>query len=389
MRRSRLRESLSANSEQSVLFAADIRSQPAGDALGARDPFLHHQCERALPIAEQEDIVVLQGPLDEYYHQWLRSLDLSTDHIVAYGERRASGPLASLIRQNPAPVRKMLNDSTAPVYLPFYPSEEDLLCAKELGIPVLGCDEATTTKYFDKLSFKQECERIGVTTIEGHHHDIDVTSPLNEEEMGELIHRLLTNYEKVIVRGTDGAGGTSAYTVGSSDIKTLYEQLIASEDQTVLIEPFLNVISSPNDQWAINNGGEIHHLGLSAQLFQGLKHAGNFFGQYYSPRVTKYIEENSLKIVQAMAEGGYRGVLGIDYIVCEEGIFPIENNARMNGSTFALELFNIARERIDGLHCWKFYKARCEKSDFPQFQKKVQKFLYDGEKRNSLFPFMT
>jgi len=384
-----LRQSVAKKPSEKILFATDVLSQPASDVMLKSDPLLHHQCSRALPIAETDDVVVLQGELDEPYHRWLRSLGLSTDNIVVYGEKIASGPLSQVITKNPKPLLEALDTLEDFVFLAFYLSSEDIECAKSLGIRTFGCDEQTTIKYFDKLSFKQECERLGIQTVEGHHHEIDVTSPLNEAEMAELISRLLTNFGKVIIRGTDGSAGRSLYTIEDSDVRELYELLIENCDKKILIEPFLNVVSSPNDQWIIEQDGVIKHFGLSAQLFQGLKHAGNFYGQYYSPRVSEYIEEKSAKIVRAMAEGGYKGVLGIDYIVCEEGIFPIENNARMNGSSFALELFNIASQQIEGLRCWKFYKAKCDKMDFPEFQKKVGKFLFDGERRNSMFPFVT
>jgi predicted ATP-grasp superfamily ATP-dependent carboligase len=43
--------------------------------------------------------------------------------------------------------------------------------------------------------------------------------------------------------------------------------------------------------------------------------------------------EQSLVVIN-MAEFGYRGVVGIDYIVSDEGIFPVENNARFNASSY-------------------------------------------------------
>lgn len=384
-----LREGISSPGASRLLFATDVLSQPASEAMLKNEPLLHHQCSRALPIASEDDIVVLQGTLDEAYYQWLRSLGLSTEKVISYGEQYASGPLSEIIMANPAPITSLLSGASDYSYVAFYLSERDIECAHSLGLHPFGCDEETTKKYFDKLSFKQECEALGIKTVEGHHHEIDASSPLNEEEMAELVHCLLANYGKVIVRGTDGSAGRSLYTIDNTNVRDLYEQIVSNQDRKVLIEPFLNVVSSPNDQWVISSQGEIRHLGLSAQLFQGLKHAGNFFGNYYSSRVSDYIHECSSRIVQAMAKGGYRGILGIDYIVCEEGIFPIENNARMNGSSFALELFSLLQQRIPEIACWKFYKAKCSMKDFTQLKEEAGKFLFDGEKANSLFPFVT
>ena len=78
-----LREGISSPGASRLLFATDVLSQPASEAMLKNEPLLHHQCSRALPIASEDDIVVLQGTLDEAYYQWLRSLGLSTEKVVS------------------------------------------------------------------------------------------------------------------------------------------------------------------------------------------------------------------------------------------------------------------------------------------------------------------
>ena len=71
-----------------------------------------------------------------------------------------------------------------------------------------------------------------------------------------------------MVRGARGSSGSSAYQVDGEKVHEVIETLQANRDEEILIEPFLSVIASPNDQWIIDLNGDIHHVGLSAQLFE-------------------------------------------------------------------------------------------------------------------------
>ncbi|MBW2166424.1 MAG: hypothetical protein JRG74_10145 [Deltaproteobacteria bacterium] len=71
-----------------------------------------------------------------------------------------------------------------------------------------------------------------------------------------------------------------------------------------------------------------------------------------------------------MAESGYNGVVDIDYIVSDEGIFPVENNARFNGSSYVSMIVDNIEKLTSPIPYWKFIKIKT-----------------DGNKLNSVFPF--
>ena len=50
---------------------------------------------------------------------------------------------------------------------------------------------------------------------------------------------------------------------------------------------------------------------------KGMVPVGTLKGEKTSPDVLNYITETSMKIVNNMNEFGYRGVVGIDYIVSD------------------------------------------------------------------------
>ena len=105
------------------------------------------------------------------------------------------------------------------------------------------------------------------------------------------------------------------------------------------------------------------------------------------PQVFAGIKQASLKIVTEMAESGYRGVTGFDYIVADEGIFPVENNARFNGSSYVNLIVHNIEQLMGPVPVWKFIKIRTTPCTFSELSKRIDSVLYDGGKLNSVFPF--
>jgi len=88
-----------------------------------------------------------------------------------------------------------------------------------------------------------------------------------------------------------------------------------------------------------------------------------------------------------MAEFGYRGVVGIDYIVSADGIFPVENNARFNGSSYVSMIVDNIEELTSPIPYWKFIKIKTAACSFLELTERIKPVIYDGKKLNSVFPF--
>jgi hypothetical protein len=116
-------------------------------------------------------------------------------------------------------------------------------------------------------------------------------------------------------------------------------------------------------------------------------HIGTLKGQDPSQRVYKYITQASMKIVNNMAEFGYKGMVGIDYIVSDEGIFPVENNARFNGSSYVRMIVDNIEELMIPIPCWKFIKIKTSPCSFLDLNKRIEPVLFDASRLNSVFPF--
>jgi len=210
----------------------------------------------------------------------------------------------------------------------------------------------------------------------------------NASDMARVINLHLSSHKQVIIRGTVGESGMSLYKTDGNDLPELYEKIASSGEKMVIIEPFLRVISSPGDQWFIDRNGDAGHLGITDQICEkGMVHIGTQYGLPESSRLRKYISQTSHKIVQHMSEYGYKGVLGIDYIVTADGIFPVENNARFNGSTYVRLIVANLEKKGEMVNYWKFIKIKTHPCSFVELVDRLQDIVYDGTKQNSVFPY--
>ncbi len=88
-----------------------------------------------------------------------------------------------------------------------------------------------------------------------------------------------------------------------------------------------------------------------------------------------------------MAETGYVGVIGIDYIVTDKGVFPVENNARFNGSSYVSIIVDNIKKLTVPVVVWKFMKIKTTPCSFTELKERLKSVLFDGKKLNSIFPF--
>ena len=379
-----LRKCISSNDKELIIYGTDNFSQ-----FPRRDASVSSKCDRALPVACRDDLVVLRGKLDIEYHNWLRSHGLGSDYVVEYKIRSRKMTLSELIVNNPEPIKKIIQKTgRKPVYVPWFSGHMETEAAETLGADLFGASESATLKYNDKAFFKTICRQLGIPVVEGNLFEMCPENSENCLEMKEIVNSYLSKHKTVIIRGTMGEAGRSLYKTEGNDISNLYRQIANSGEKVLIIEPFLNVVSSPNDQWVIGRDGKITPLGMRYQICErGMVHIATLKGENPSPDVLNYITETSIKIVNNMAEFGYRGVVGIDYIVSDEGIFPVENNARFNGSSYVSMIVDNIEKLTSPIPYWKFIKIKTAPCTFLELTERTKSVLYNGNKLNSVFPF--
>ena len=325
-----LRKCISDDDHELVIFGADNFSQ-----FPRRNGSVNSKCDRALAAACSDDLVVLRTTLDHDYYDWLRSCDLGTSHVVEYKAASTDTSLSELIIEDPDPVLKVIKElGRKPVYTPWFSGAWEAKAAQVLGAELFGAPQMVTLKYNDKEEFKAICRKLTIPVIEGETFTFHPEDSANYPEMAAMVSSYLTTRETVIIRGTLGESGMSLYKTAGTNLQDLYRTIADTGEKQILIEPFLDVTATPNDQWAIDRNGTLSHLGMVEQICEGgMVYVGSVKGQQPNQNVYDYIHDTSHHIVTDMVTSGYCGVVGVDYIVSGEGIFPVENNARFNGSS--------------------------------------------------------
>lgn len=378
------RDCISDNDNELVIYSADNFAQ-----FPQRNLSVVSKSDRPLAVATSNDLVVLRGTLDHEYHNWLRSLGLGSDHIIEYGEDATGMSLSELILINPDPIIEIIQKTgRKPVYVPWFSGIVENEAAKVLGAELFGASEAETLKYNNKALFKSICQQLDIPVIEGVTFEMHPQDSDNFYSMKSIIKDILQRNETVIIRGALCVSGMSLYKTRGNDIDKIYQEIADSGENIVIIEPFLNVSSSPNDQWIISRDGSISHLGIRDQICkEGLIHTGTVNKANISIDNAKYISDTSFKIATAMAKTGYLGVIGVDYIVSEKGIFPVENNARFNGSSYVSLIVENIEKLFTPVPVWKFMKLKITPCSFNELKEKLKSNIYDGIKTNSIFPY--
>ncbi len=379
-----LRDCISNKDNELVIWGADSFAQ-----FPSRDSSINSNCDRGLPGASSHDLVVLRGNQDHTYCNWLRKQGLGPDYVVEYRESSRELSLSECIIQNPEPILKIIKETCRkPIYVPWYSGRKEAEAAKVLEADLFGATENTTIKYNDKAQFKDICQQIGIPVVSGTVFKIHPDDETNAGAMARVINDILVSHKTVIIRGTLGETGMSLYKTTGDDLPELYEEIASTGEKMVLIEPFLSVISSPSDQWTIDKAGNINHIGVTDQICErGMVHIGTQHGPPISRRLYELISKTSLKIVQHMSQFDYCGVVGIDYIVTDENVYPVENNARFNGSSYPWLITDNIRKVIPSIDYWKFIKIKTLPCTFIELVDRIHDILYDGKMINSVLPY--
>jgi len=127
---------------------------------------------------------------------------------------------------------------------------------------------------------------------------------------------------------------------GGDDLGRLGEGVsVAVDERLFVLQPLLEVMGSPNVQYEIGEeGAEL--LGVSGQqMTQSFAFGGNSYPSVFGDDL-RLLEQGG-RVGRWLFEAGYRGIVGIDFIVTnDEGgggeVFIVEINPRVNTSTFPL-----------------------------------------------------
>jgi len=233
-------------------------------------------------------------------------------------------------------IRQYLSQGDTPRYVIPYRSTEFLgkLAEQAEGrLRILANPVEIKTRFDDKIAFRRQAVEAGFDVPPG-----DVAA------LGDLGLKHLEEFGPVmIISERIGSSGNQTHLIDSAEaLANKRDELIETlgPDAPVIVSTFL---SGP----AVGTAGLIYNgkpwMSHPSVMFTGIPgcsmhrfdYAGSDYAAYrlVSLESRRKIEEFTLKIGEWIAEAGYRGIYGVDFIVHRDEPYALELNPRVLGTT--------------------------------------------------------
>ncbi|MEW6442900.1 MAG: hypothetical protein AB1640_18345 [bacterium] len=406
--------------EVTHIFAHDILSVLNAELLEATVSGAQSYCERSLLLARPWDVVCLLNPLEESYLEYLQNLGIGPErgNIIPVGTSvrpDCSTRLLNCLMANPdalSAIARLVTFSAKVVLSPYIASQSELECtavlqgALERSVELLGgnphivqlakCKDVTRTKALE----------LGVPVPEGEIVELELRrdgKPADLRCLRDAIHRHLGRTGRAIVRGADGASGSSLFIVKShsASIEAALNRIAERTDNHVyLIETLLELTVSPNIMMHIAPGnGDITCVGITDQILNSrLMHQGNIYPSLAATLGDMMTSARSL--CRWLQAEGYHGFAGFDfgeYVEQETGSpahFLAEINPRMNGSVYPkalMEYLNVLQRKADRppVEAFLSVNMKTRARSFASLHESCGRLFFDPAKGSGFVPFNT
>ncbi len=285
---------------------------------------------RALLMAGENDTVIISAPVDTEYLALLKACRSGgAAHMIPVPQ---SG---SCLTDDVIKCKTTFNfiRSWHGRIEPYMMTRSEETLGERTGRKINRCNASAADLLNDKSFFIRMVEDLGLPSIETIVGSSDAISS-----------RLAKHSpDPVIVRRSRSLGGAGVWAANNAlqrnDLKKLIERSL--HKGVYLLQPLLPAILSPNLQLYIGDEN-ICLLGETQQILtRSLEHSGNLFDPVEDAAVRRALISQSRAIADEAALMGYRGLLGVDFVVQDNGdVFAVEINARHNTSTHALWFVN-------------------------------------------------
>ena len=215
------------------------------------------------------------------------------------------------------------------------------------------------------------------------------------------VERHLPATGQVIVRGAQGAAGTSTFVVGGrgEDVDGLLRRLGQREDNRVyLVEVLVPATVSPHVQLHLApGGGPITCLGVTDQRWERpFVHGGNIF-----PSLGRHLDAMlgwAARIAESFQSDGYTGMLGLDFVEYADPVsgetrtLLAEVHPRVDGATYplaVLQRLNAAQREAGGPESAAFVSGTLElrPTGFAAFRRAADRFFYSPRTGRGMVPY--
>jgi len=197
--------------------------------------------------------------------------------------------------------------------------------------------------------------------------------------------KLLQKHGALFVRGNESIGGSQAFIIKTvKDIEETVKVISRNRQITrYFVSPYIEASESWNVQYQLENG-RFFLLGASRQMLDETAHKGNRGGKKPPGKIISAAE----KIAERLADMGGAGIIGIDMMIYENEVYPVEINARQNTSTPVCHAFNKISGDKKGIRFETFGVSVRRNFGFTSFVKLAgKKNLFNPSRCHGFLPY--
>jgi len=175
----------------------------------------------------------------------------------------------------------------------------------------------------------------------------------------KIISQYFKSYSKFVIQKNNSSGGKGTFLLDLANEHDIREQLL--EHELYLISPYIENSCSVNIHVCITENKQII-FPMSLQIIRNVDNKLLYSGADFLE--AKQISENQIKLIYSNVQKiaiqassiGYRGIMGIDFVVTKDAILFIEINPRFQGSTLLLSkaLYDNGYKSIFEIHAEAF-----------------------------------
>lgn len=273
--------------------------------------------ERALLLAEEQDIIILNNYPDTDYLNYLLSIGIGTPNILIPSVK--ANCLSDRILKDQQ-LLKYLNQQNPLILQPYISTPAEAKIAKLINATYNAAPPELTAQ------------------INNKHYLLSISPTLeyktaNSATVIEIAKQQLKKHQQIVISGVQSYGGIEISPINNTNDLIKFK----NRNQQYLITKKYKTLNSPNIQYQINPN-QIQELGITDQILDDkLKYQGNLYPSK-SQQLEK-IRHYSYILCQKLQAAGYKGILGIDFIeTIDNELFIVDINARTNTSSFGLHV---------------------------------------------------
>jgi hypothetical protein len=353
---------------QRLLVHATTSIPPVAE-VRIRQPALGAYDQRALLMAEYDDVVCVRDEIDASYLDYLRSLGIGPSAANVVTCKVAEGVcqigLTESLLQHElalAQVARLMAAGQLRIEA-FIAGPMELLLAQRLsariGASVFLLGDPKTVKRVNRKDLQRQwAQELGVPLAEGQIVTLEQDErcrPETLEPLRKAVEERLRLGHRALIRGCEGASGSATRIV--SDARELAETVAWASDRcesVYLIDRYHHIRASPNILFFLPADPARPPCFIAATdqiLDASLNHTGNRFPS--EAALLDEMVEHAERLAQHLRKQGYAGWLGCDF--CEHVdqttgkpcLFFAELNARVNGACYPVAA--AARRRASGV----------------------------------------